>query len=152
MTKAYSSCKIAVSIISTAEASILTSVLITLPNSSYRALALLMTAMESSVRVCVKGFLLAADLTRELLAVLFAGDLFFLTALFFRAAGAFFVVAVLFLVGTVYLRMVLSGFGYAVFTRLLVSLCRVASPSTSRISATEPSPRTVAPVRPGTDL
>ena len=130
----------------------LISVLVTFPSSSYRALALLMTATESSVRVCVKGFLPAADFARVLRAVFFAAALFFLTAVFFRAAGAFFIEVVLLLVGTVYLRIALSGCGYAVFTRLPVSLCCVASPSTSRISATEPSPKTVAPVRPGTDL
>ena len=142
----------AVSIISTAEASILTSVSITLPNSSYSALALFMTATESSVRVGVDGFLLAAVFARALFAVFFAGALFFFTADFFRAGCVFVIVAVCFFAGTVILRMILSACGYAVVARLPVSLCCVASPSTSRMSATEPSPRTVAPVRPGTDL
>lgn len=142
----------AVSIISTAEASILTSVFVSLPNSSYSTLALFMTATESSVRVGVKCFLQTAVFARVLAAVFFAGALFFFTVDFFRAGGVFFVAAVFFLVGTVILRMMSGCSGYAVVTRLPVSLCCVASPSTSRISATEPSPRTVAPVRPGTDL
>ena len=130
----------------------MTSVSVTLPNSSYSALALFMTDTESSVRVGVNGFLLVAVFARELVAVFFAGALFFFTADFFRAGRVLFVVVVLFLVGTVVLRMILSACGYAVDARLPVSLCRAASPSTSRINTTEPSPRTVAPVRPGTDL
>lgn len=152
MTKAHKSCNTAVSIIFTAEASILISVLEILLHSSYRALALLITVTESSVSVCVKGFLLAVDFVHELLAGFFAGALFFLTPPLFREADAIFFATVFFLVGTVCLRMALSGCGYAVLTWLSVSLYFAASPSISRISATEPSPRTVAPVRPATDL
>jgi len=134
----------AVSTISTAEASIFISslLLINFSRSSDKAFALLITSTGSSFSVCLFAL---SGFSVFVLVTFFAALVFFFVTFFFFVFVVFEGVIII-------LAKMVTVCNYAVLNAAVGLLYCLLRFSRSRISATDPSPNMVAPVIPGTLL